>query len=195
MNYLAHQFLSGDNPGIRVGNFMADFIKGNKFQNFEKDIQTGILFHREIDWYTDNHKITVELREEFRAYFGKYSGVALDLYFDHFLAKNWEKYSNKDLGEYTHEVYEIMDQHSELFPNRLKNMLFYMKRDNWLLGYQYLEGIGRALTGLSKRTSFESGLEKGQSVLEENYQLIEKGFIEFISDIISEKEFLLKKVI
>ncbi len=191
MNFLAHQFLSGNNDSIRIGNFIADFVKGKKFQNYEKSIQLGILYHREIDWYTDSHSITREVTSQLRDDFGKYAGVALDVFFDHFLSKNWNQFSEKPLIEFTTETYDIIYSFKEECPSKALHMLRYMKRDNWLYNYQFPEGVGRSLKGISSRTTFESGLEKGQEVLMREYDYLKSSFEAFMADIISNKESLI----
>ena len=57
MNFLAHLYLSQDDINILIGNFIADHIRGNHYENFSKEIQQGIFLHREIDTFTDAHKI------------------------------------------------------------------------------------------------------------------------------------------
>lgn len=39
MNFLAHIYLSGDNDLIKIGNFMADGIRGKQFEHFPEDVQ------------------------------------------------------------------------------------------------------------------------------------------------------------
>ena len=54
MNYLAHIYLSGGDPEVTVGNFMADAVKGKDYQNYSEGIQRGIILHRAIDTFTDS---------------------------------------------------------------------------------------------------------------------------------------------
>ncbi|MDD3273470.1 MAG: DUF479 domain-containing protein, partial [Bacteroidales bacterium] len=63
MNYLAHIYLSGSNRQLQVGNFIGDFVKGRKHENYPKGIQKGILLHREIDRFTDCHPLFIETVE------------------------------------------------------------------------------------------------------------------------------------
>ncbi len=55
MNYLAHLFLSGNNDLLKIGNFMADGIRGNDYLNFPEEVKNGIILHRHIDTFTDAH--------------------------------------------------------------------------------------------------------------------------------------------
>ena len=88
MNYLAHIYLSGDRELIRIGNFIADHIKGKKYQAFSQGIQKGILLHRQIDSFTDNHEIVRKSKRRLHERYGLYRGVIIDIFYDHYLAKN-----------------------------------------------------------------------------------------------------------
>src|SRR5277367_1527199 len=101
MNFLAHLYLSGDNPKIKTGNFIGDFVKGkNLADRFEKDIAKGIVLHREIDWFTDRHPVVKQSKDRLREKYRHYSGVIVDVFYDHFLARNWINYSSKSLSDF-----------------------------------------------------------------------------------------------
>jgi len=106
MNFLAHIYLSGNNKNVTLGNFIADSIKGKKYQNFPKDIQTGILLHRAIDSYTDAHPVFKQSTKRLHKKYSHFSGVIVDIFYDHFLAKNWNDYSEIPLDTYTYNFYE-----------------------------------------------------------------------------------------
>jgi len=183
MNFLAHAYLSGDNPKLMVGNFIGDFVKGKQYEVFETDIAKGVLLHRLIDEYTDNHEIVLKSKKRLRKKYRHYSGVIVDVAYDHFLAKNWSTYSNTGLLEFTLDVYKTLDDHNSILPERMRFMLGYMKRDNWLFHYSKLEGINRALTGMSKRTKFDSKMEQAVEDIKKDYNLFFEEFSEFFPDI------------
>ncbi len=93
MNFLAHLYLSKKNKNILIGNFIADAVKGKKHNLYSKEVQAGILLHREIDNYTDNHPIVRKSKRRLNKRYGHYNGVIIDILYDHFLAKNWNNYS------------------------------------------------------------------------------------------------------
>ena len=104
MNFLAHLYLSGDNPKVKVGNFIGDFVKGKNLKDrFEADIARGIGLHREIDWFTDTHSIVKQSKDRLRPKYRHYSGVIVDIFYDHFLAKNWDRYSKQLLPDFAEE--------------------------------------------------------------------------------------------
>ncbi|MGB3466390.1 MAG: acyl carrier protein phosphodiesterase [Cyclobacteriaceae bacterium] len=183
MNFLAHIYLSGEDVPLMMGNFMGDFIKGNEYKKFSPAIQKGILLHREIDFYTDSHGIVLESKKRLRRKYRHYAGVITDIYYDHFLASNWHAYHKKDLRSFTEEFYRTMDENRSLLPDKVNYVLYHMKKDNWLYHYRTLEGIGRALYGLSRRTKFNSKMDESVEELEKDYELYKEEFDSFFPEL------------
>lgn len=134
-------------------------MKGKRFQDYDPMIAKGVLLHREIDFYTDTHSIVMQSKDKLREKYRHYAGVIVDMFYDHFLAKNFSLYSDEPLAEFVQSGYAILEKNLEIMPERAQNMLPYMIRGNWLVSYAQPEGIHRALQGLSRRTKFESKLE------------------------------------
>ena len=176
MNYLAHAHLSGDDDGILIGNFIADAVKGKTKDDYSDQIRRGIILHRFIDEYTDSHSLHKASRAKLHKRYGHYSGVLIDIYYDHFLAKNWLCYDDRSLVDYTGWLYNKLEQNLEVLPERIKFMLKYMIPQNWLLNYANLEGIDRVLRGMAKRTKFDSQMEHGVEELELYYDEFEEEF-------------------
>jgi acyl carrier protein phosphodiesterase len=180
MNFLAHLYLSGDNPKLMVGNFIGDFVKGKSaLANFEHEVIRGIELHRGIDAFTDKHPIVSESKNRLREKYRHYSGVIVDVFYDHFLAKNWNDYHRLPLLDFSLQAYKTIDGFNSILPDGVKQMLPYMKRGNWLLNYGYVEGIHRALTGMASRTTFVSKMEQASTELVTHYKDFEKEFQEF----------------
>ncbi|WP_018477856.1 acyl carrier protein phosphodiesterase [Pontibacter roseus] len=185
MNYLAHTFLSGDDEELLIGNFIADAVKGKQAARFAPGIARGIRLHRLIDTYTDTHPVVAQTKARLRPRYKKYAPVVADLYFDHFLARRFGEFSEEPLERYTARVYTLIDAHFELLPERVQYFFPYMMRQNWLLSYAEVAGIGQALGGLSRRTSFESGMETAGEELLENYSLYNEEFSAFFPELIA----------
>ena len=179
MNFLAHSFLSGSSDTILVGNFIGDFVKGQGYQDYESGIRKGIILHREIDSYTDQHRLVKQSKVRLRQNYHHYSGVVVDLFYDHFLAKNWALYSNETLAEFAQRVYRTVAENQEVLPDGVSYMLKYMVKGNWLLNYAEVRGIDRALTGMASRAKFHSNMENATQDLEKYYQDFESEFLEF----------------
>ena len=165
MNFLAHAFLSFNEEKILVGNFIADFVKGKQIKDFEEDIISGILLHREIDYFTDSHPLVKTGQSYLRPKFGHYSTVITDIFFDYFLIKNWKNYSSISIEDFIQKTYSTLDGYEDIFPERFAKMYYWMRKDNWLLHYGTVEGIRRSLTGMSKRTTFNSKMEEAHLAL------------------------------
>ncbi|MDX1762593.1 MAG: ACP phosphodiesterase, partial [Christiangramia sp.] len=179
MNFLAHIYLSGENDQVKIGNFMADSIKGKKYLKYSEEIQKGIILHRAIDYYTDTHPIFKESTQRLFPKYGHYSGIIVDIFYDHFLAANWNNYSDTPLRIYTKEFYELLHENYQVLPAKVKNFLPYMERDNWLLSYAEIEGIRQVLTGMHRRTAGKSDMHLATKELKEYYKEFENEFETF----------------
>ena len=184
MNFLAHLYLSKDNKNILIGNFIADAVKGNKHANYPKEIQAGILLHREIDTFTDNHPIVRKSKRRLHERYNHYDGVIIDILYDHFLAKNWQQYSDTPLNIYAENVYSLLQSVIETLPPKIQQTLPYMIEYNWLVAYASTEGIERVLQGMNKRTKGISKMDLAIEDLNKYYKELELDFTTFFKDLI-----------
>lgn len=183
MNFLAHIYLSGDNEMITIGNFIADGIKGKRYQTYPNAIQVGVLLHREIDTFTDAHPTVRLSTKRLHPRYGHYSGVIVDILYDHFLAKNWSSYSEIPLKIYVDDFYESLRIHNDLLPSRIQKMMPYMLSDNWLLNYAKIEGIQNVLNGMNRRTKNIVGMDRATDELKEFYHEFEAEFTSFFEEL------------
>lgn len=183
MNFLAHAYLSFGIEEVLVGNFAADFIKGKDIQRYDKAILIGILLHREIDAFTDSHPLVRAGQSYLRPRFRHYSTVITDIFFDYFLGKNWDKYSDFSLEKFVDQTYTILERHLPFLPDSFREMFIWMKSQNWLYHYRELAGIQKALTGLSSRTTFDSKMNEAPEVLMEKEAEFELIFFAFFQDL------------
>lgn len=194
MNFLAHIYLSGDSKAVTVGNFMADGIRGKDYKIYAPDIQTGILLHREIDTFTDAHKTVRQSTKRLHKNYGHYSGVIVDILYDHFLAKNWSNYSKIPLEKYVNDFYDVLEDHFEILPLRIQRMMPYMISDNWLLSYASIDGIARVLSGMNRRTNNRSKMNLAVKELEAYYEEFENEFTVFFDELITFANHKLKEL-
>lgn len=182
MNILAHGYLSNRNDGLLVGNFIGDFIKGNPADprhGLTPGVIAGIRLHRAIDTFTDAHAEVEAVRKLLRPRCHKYAGVAVDVFFDHFLALNFEPLTGEPFARFTIYFYEALQRNSAQFPPAAVRMLNAMVRYDWITQYQTLDGVDQSLTGVSRRTAFPSGLDMAVSDLERYYTEIGDSFARF----------------
>jgi len=185
VNFLAHIYLSGNDRELMIGNFIADFVKGKKKDDYPKRIKEGIELHRAIDDFTDHHEITSQSKDRIRSRYPKYSGVIIDLYYDHFLAANFKEYHSVSLQEFSQDTYRVLMDNNSILPEGVQYFLPFMMERNWLLNYATLDGIGRALTGLSKRVSFENKMNESVHDLKKYYDDFEDDFRRFFPQLIA----------
>ena len=179
MNYLAHIYLSGDNEMIRIGNFMADHIKGSSYREYPVEVQKGILLHRRIDWYTDQNEIVRKSKRRLHDRYGLYRGVVIDIFYDHLLAAQWSEYSHELLKDYAHLFYSSLEENLELLPEQARLLSGYMIKNDWLTSYARPEGIRRVLDGMNRRTYGRGKIDLAINDLLDNYEAFREDFNHF----------------
>ena len=195
MNFLAHLFLAG--PGAippdvgaetyadhLLGQFIADSVPGQRLGAYPPAVQAGIRAHRAIDTFTDQHPVVRRTTARLRAAgYGKYAGVVADVFFDHFLARNFAQFTPEPLAGFAQRVYALLAIRQAEFPAQVQHFFPYLVAHNWLLHYAEIEGIARALHGLSRRATPGSGMETATKELQRNYAAYEADFREFFPEL------------
>lgn len=183
MNFLAHLYLSENYPKIMIGNFIADHIKGNQFTHLDPTIQKGIKLHREIDTFTDSHKITRMSKRRLHKRYGLFAGIVIDIFYDHYLAKNWSNYSAIPLKIYVNSFYDLVYSYQEVLPEKTLKMIPYMIKYDWLFNYQYKEGIKNVLEGMNRKTNNKGQIDLAIHDLRKLDKDFEKDFELFFTDL------------
>ena len=184
MNYLAHLLLAGDDPGIQVGQVLADLVRAPDIPALPPRIRAGIRSHQRIDAYADTHREFAVARRRLRPPYRRFAGVLLDVYFDHFLARAWDRHGNgMPLDEFADSRYRVLRRFIDLPSQRYRNVVEAMERDNWLAGYSHLSGVDRALRGIARRCSRPNPLASGVSVLEDLYEPLRSDFERFFPEL------------
>lgn len=187
MNFLAHLYLSGDQPKVMIGNFIGDFVKGrNLATRFEPQVVTGIELHRGIDYFTDTHKIVQQSKKRLAGKYRHYSGVIVDVFYDHFLSSNWNSYSSEPVETFAARAYNTLRQNDEILPDEVKGFLPYMIKQDWLVAYGTLDGMFQALSGIGRRTPYISNMPDAVKDLSEHYESFAADFSAFFPQL---KEF------
>ena len=176
MNFLAHIYLSGNNDSVKIGNFMADSIRGNQYTNYPENIRKGILLHRYIDTFTDAHPIYRKSKHRLHEKYGHYSGVIMDIVYDHYLAKNWSNYSDTYLEDYAQEFYKLLQQNYDILTEKTQKMMPFMIARNWLVSYASLDGLEMILFQMDHRTKHRVHMQEAINEVQEFYQEFETEF-------------------
>ena len=177
-----------------LGNFITDFIKGNVVESYQRDVYLGILLHREIDSFADRHQQIAESKKRLWQKHRHYSSVIVDIFYDHFLAKNWLEYTTTPLEDFACHAYATIQRFDRLLPQKAKQVLPHMIADNWLVNYGNLEGIDRAMRGMAKRAAFHSLMESAVDDLRKDYKNFEKDFRNFFPDLTAHSITYLQKL-
>ena len=183
MNFLAHIYLSGNTDLLKIGNFMADGIRGHSYDEYPIEIQKGILLHRSIDSFTDMHPIYRQSKHRLHEKYGHYSGVIMDIFYDHFLAKNWGKYSNENLEDYAAVFYQLLKTNYEVLTDRVKKMMPYMITRNWLICYASIDGLEIILFQMNHRTKNRVNMQESVVELQQFYTEFETEFTLFFEEL------------
>jgi len=186
LNYLAHIYLSGNNHRLQIGNFIGDFVKGSKFNDYPPAIRDGIILHRKIDSFTDSHDTVKETIVLLRPTFGRYSGIIADMYFDYFLAVNFRTYStNKSLYLFAHTFYFFAFLNFNQLPIKVKRFFFHFSSTNRLYKYASLEGLRSSLVIMANYKISVLDPDKTITFLIENHDELESKFQQFFPDIMN----------
>lgn len=183
MNYLAHAYLSFNEPEILVGNMISDFVKGKKQYDYPAGIQKGIRLHRMIDVFTDQHAATKKAKLLLQPAVGTYSGAFVDVVYDHFLATDTSIYSADTWMEFSSRTYRLLDPYTYHFPEKFARLFPYMKTQNWLYNYRFTWGIERSFEGVARRASYLSTDNDAFRLFEVHYDQFKQHYGEFFSDV------------
>jgi len=151
VNWLAHLYLSEPHPQFRVGNLLPDLVPSSQLVGLPDAFQQGIHRHREIDRFTDAHPRVKSCVARFPKPYRRYGGILTDVYFDHFLARDWSKYSVLPLPNFIAEVHRDIEACLPEVPSDARYPLHRMRNDNWLGTYHEISGITDILGRISGR--------------------------------------------
>ena len=164
MNFLFHMLLSGADEQLLVGNFMGDFVKGPLQERFEPRIRQGVMLHRQIDSYAERHPLYRHSRHRLAAEYGRYRGVMVDIFFDYFLANDWDTWCEESFPDYLARTRAVVERHRPALPEALQRVAPIIFEE-LLPSYATVEGIGSALSRLSRRLTRTNPLHGGEREL------------------------------
>ncbi len=190
MNFLAHIYLSGNDDQLKLGNFIGDYVKGRAFEKYPERMQQGILLHRHIDHYTDHNEHTAATRKLLVPKYRHYAGILIDMFYDHFLAINWERYSSIPLFEFIQQFHQLLEANKEMLPGKVQHIIPSLIRNQRLYSYRQIEGIENALTIMSEYTSLPDHTSFAIEVLREHYHFFNDHFIAFFDSFLEHLETL-----
>lgn len=184
MNYLAHAYLSFNQPEVIVGNIISDYIKGKKQYDYPLPIQKGIRLHRAIDIFTDSHNAVRQAKQYLKPAVGLYAGAFIDIAFDHYLALDTQCFNTSEaLATFAENTYKTLENHQEWFPETFKKTFPYMKQNNWLYNYRFNWGIEKSFANIARRATYLTSAEECFKLWEENYNAIHQLYKSFFPEL------------
>lgn len=184
MNWLAHLYLSEPNPAFRIGNLLPDMVPASALSGLSSEYLRGVRQHRRIDAFTDRHPVVRRSISRVTSDFRRYGGILIDIFYDHFLAREWDGYSRVPLQAFAAEIYDSFDQYRAEIPLEALVHLKHMRENNWLCAYREIDGILAALDRLGLRLRRPVPLGNAISVLRENYDALYADFLAFFPELI-----------
>jgi acyl carrier protein phosphodiesterase len=187
MNYLVHFLLAGDDDELRLGNLLGDFVKGRVERFAHRDlterVRTGIRMHRTIDAFSDRHPAVRRSKQILTPAYGRLSGVIVDVFYDHVLARRWPEYHPRSLSAYTQEIYRTLRGNRHRMPAGVHPLIDAMTHRDWLQGYASQRGIERALQGMAARRPVAAEIATAGCLLSDHFDRFSGDFDEFLPDL------------
>lgn len=186
MNFLAHLHLAARTPESRLGNMLGDFVKGRPDDRFAPEIWEGIMLHRHVDAFTDSHPEWKKSKGRLSPERRRFAGIIVDVFYDHFLARHWERFSGdgETLGEFIDGCHTDLLALRDQAPPDAAAVFERMAEEQWLRSYFETEGIARALERISRRSPVLGPVRDSIEELETHYEAIEQDFLAFYPDLI-----------
>lgn len=184
MNFLAHIFLARHSDDAMLGALLGDFVGTAGLDRYAPEVQREILLHRKIDSYTDRHPEVLQAKSLFPEGRRRYAGIALDVYFDHLLARDWHRHHRGDLLAFTRHFYGVLLARFGTLPPKLQLIAPNMASNDWLASYRHRASVDRAVTRIATRLSRRGEhLVECLPLLRRNESLIEKNFSVFFPEL------------
>lgn len=184
MNFLAHAYLSFDDPEVLTGNLISDFVKGKKKYEYPEKILKGIELHRAIDEFTDTHPVNKEAAGIFKPVYGLYGPAFLDIVYDHFLARELDTMKEQPfLRDFTAHSYDQVKKFLALLPDDFRHVFYYMRREDWLYNYQFDFGVRKSFEGLVRRAKYMSDAQSAFILFKENYERLKNAYEIFFPEL------------
>ena len=180
MKYLVHLYLAGDQPLRQLGSMMGDFVKGPVPSTYPAGIRLGLTLHRRIDSLSQISRNCRSSRRRIHPRFGHVRAIMVDIFYDHFLARDWHAYHAEPLEEYAARFYQVLQEQQRWLPPALASIAPRMIERNWLVAYRQKAAVERALKHLASRLSRPTLLGQGLGELELHEAGLREDFSRFM---------------
>ena len=183
MNHLAHAWLGAPDADVMFGSLIADFLHGAVDPALPRGVRLGIALHRAIDRYTDAHPQVVAARALFDPPLRRYAGIVLDVWFDHLLARSWQRYADESLHAFSQRVRDLLDSRAAQLPPRMCDFARYLRAHDLPEAYRDTATIAAVLDGLSQRLRRANPLKDALPILQARTAMLDRTFAAFFPDL------------
>lgn len=184
MNFLAHLLLGSQSPEQALGSMLGDFVKGPVHKlELPEPVREGIVLHRRIDSYTDAHPLVLQSKARISGERRRFAGILVDMFYDHLLARHWSRFAERQLDDFTRDMYQQLRAQREWMPERAWTVVHYMSEQDWLGSYAQLAHLHRAVDNMARRLRRENALPGGVAELEAAYDGFESDFLDFMPEL------------
>lgn len=187
MNYLVHFLMTDGDDELRLGDLLGDVVKGrvDRFEHagVSPRMRTGIRLHRAIDAFSDRHPAVLRSKRILAPDYGRLSGVIVDVFYDHVLARRWTEHHARPLPDYSQEIYGALQGNLHRLPARVHPLIEAMGRGDWLGAYASVHGVDRALRGMAARYPVAASIGTAARVLSRDFDRFDADFAEFLPDL------------
>jgi acyl carrier protein phosphodiesterase len=184
VNHLAHALLAGDEGGVLLGSLLGDFWRGAPDPAWPAGVRPGVLLHRNIDVYTDSHPVVTAARALFDPPWRRYAGILIDVYFDHVLARDWQRNGRESLDAFSARIATLLDAHRAWLPGDLNRFAGYFRAHGLFAAYARREVIEQVLAGIGTRLRHANTLRRAGPALWARAAELDAAFERFFPDLV-----------
>ncbi|MEM6773751.1 MAG: ACP phosphodiesterase [Pseudomonadota bacterium] len=184
MNYLAHALLSEPYAHSVIGNVAGDLVKGRLEDHaLHPRVADGVRRHRRVDVLTDSHPHYRKLVSSFGGAQRRVAPIVLDVLFDHYLFRNWDRFSTFGRDAFIDNVYQVLSTPGAPLPPALAERAPLWVEANWLRAYRSMAGVEAVLGRLAMRARRKLPVLETLAVAQDLDATLEAGFLEVFADV------------
>lgn len=166
-----------------MGNLWGDLLRPKDYASLNANLIKGVVHHRSIDAFTDQHENVDQIIMLLRPFQGKYTPVVADVLMDFILSKFWHAFHEQSLEDFCKAKYRIVSSHLHLIPERLHPRIVRMMENRWLESCASRERMQTTLLMLSRRASFENKIPEAMHAYDMHEPTLDRLFLSFFDDL------------
>ena len=139
--------------------------------------------HHRIDAFTDQHPVVRQSFRRFPSSCRRFAPIFVDLFYDHFLARDWDSYSCEPFSDFTSNIYRSFVTHRDQLPSEAAFRLDQMRGADWLTSYREVSGIAHATRRIALRFQRPVDLSPGIVIFQDAYEGFRADFLNFFPEL------------